>query len=80
MMSEHLTKDELRVRLMDLSFSLYESMGDLLSDMIVLDDPLSPDDMAEVLSKLSVSSMDCLADMELLLPILRSIRLSLVNG
>lgn len=60
---------------MDLSFSLYESLGDLLGDMVVLDasDPgdVFPDDMYR---RINTALMDCLGDIELLGPIMVSIR------
>lgn len=78
--SDHLTDDVLRTRLMDLTFSLYESLGDFLSDFVWLDGTDATDDLiSECYSRLNKASMNCLADIDLLQPILRSIRMSL-NG
>jgi hypothetical protein len=80
-LSEHLTNHLLRSRLMDLTFSLYESLADFLADMVILDGGDEPDvDVAIILNRLNTASMDCLADIELLFPILRSIRMSLVES
>ena len=73
--TEYLTNPVFRGRLMDLSFSLYESMGDFLNDMVILDagdtDDVFPDDMYE---RLNTACMNCLGDIELLTPIMLSIR------
>lgn len=77
-LSQHLTDPVLRTRLLDLSFSLHDSLGDLLNDLVVIDGGYSDEAMVRVaLGRLNTASMDCLGDIELLTPILHSIRNSL---
>lgn len=77
-LSEHLTDPVLRSRLMDLSFSLYDGLHDFLGDMVVLDGGYADDDdVKDSLSRLNTAAMDCLGDIQLIVPILTSIRNSL---
>ena len=62
-----LTDSDKRERLVDLCYSLYESLDDLMADATVIKDgtALDVDYHAE---RVSVSAMNCLGDIELLLP------------
>lgn len=80
-LSDHLTNAALRIHLMELSFSLYEGLGDFLAEMVRVDaGDIPADELPDVLKRMSIASMDCLADIELIAPILRSIRQSLAGG
>lgn len=56
-----------RRRLNDLSFSLYECLGDLLVDMVALDDATDKE-TANIEDRITLSGMNCLADIRMLLP------------
>lgn len=59
-----------RSRFMDLSMSLYESLGDLLTDLDRLSyDETTPNDFDAISHRLSISAMNCMGDLELLLPV-----------
>lgn len=74
-LSDHLTDPVLSTRLMDLSFSLYECLGDFLSDFIVaVDDDKDDATVDAALHRLNTHCMNVLGDIELLTPIMVSIR------
>lgn len=71
----NLTNPELRTRLMDLSFSLYENLSDFLSDLVVIDGGYSDtEEVAKAVDRMNVAAMDCLGDIHLLAPMLVAIR------
>jgi hypothetical protein len=73
--SDHLIDHVLRARLMDLSFSLYECLGELLNDLVYLDGTDDPHDgMDDLFGRIDRTCMNCLGDIELLAPIMVSIR------
>lgn len=57
-----------RERMVELSYSLYECLGDLITDSESLQ-YASEDDIAGIVERISVSAMNCLADMRPLHPI-----------
>lgn len=74
-LSDHLTDPVLSTRLMDLSFSLYECLGEFLNDFIyATDSDASMDELECCYSRLNIHCMNVLGDVELLTPILTSIR------
>ena len=62
-----LTDHQKRQDLMDLTFSLYECLGDLMEDVIKLEarDGYNPE---LLIDRISTSAMNCLADIKLLKP------------
>ncbi|MET0461752.1 MAG: hypothetical protein ABW007_01305 [Chitinophagaceae bacterium] len=65
----------MRARLMDLSFSLYESLGDFLSDLVFIDGTNEDmDGLIDLFTRMNTASMNVLGDIELLTPIFMSIR------
>lgn len=66
---------------MDLSYSLYDGLNDFLGDMVVIDGGYShDDDIKRSLSRINTAAMDCLGDIQLITPILVSIRNSLTKS
>lgn len=57
-----------RERLVDLSYSLYECLADLITDCESLPSA-SVDDIDGIAERISESSMNCLADIKMLSPI-----------
>jgi len=55
-----------RNRTLELSYSLYECLTDFIQDMDSLE-YCSEDDIEGIIERLSISAMNCLADMRLLL-------------
>lgn len=62
-----------RDRLVELSYSLYECLSDLIIDSESLR-YASEDDMEGIVERISVSGMNCLADMLLLGPMFTAIQ------
>jgi hypothetical protein len=56
-----------RERLVDLSYSLYECLADLLTDVESID-RTNEDDIEGVVERISLSSMNCMGDIEMLTP------------
>jgi hypothetical protein len=56
-----------RERLVDLSYSLYQCLADLLTDVESLD-RTNTDDIEGVVQRISLSSMNCMGDISLLVP------------
>ena len=69
-----------RERLLELSYSLYECLTDLVSDTEALEYIHDPD-ADGLVERISISAMNCLADMKLLVPMFnRLVRLRDING
>ena len=69
---DYLTDDDKRQRFMDLSFSLYECLADLMADVNAwsqLDEYHTDDE----LERIRISAMNCTADIHLLTPVLRRV-------
>lgn len=74
-LSDHLTNPVLSTRLMDLSFSLYECLGEFLSDFIVaVDEDTTNAERDAAYARLNRHCMNVLGDIELITPIMLSIR------
>jgi hypothetical protein len=61
-----------RERLVDLSYSLYECLADLLTDVESID-RTNEDDIEGVVERISISSMNCMGDIRLLVPMFESL-------
>lgn len=77
----YLSDVEMRTRLMDLSFSLYENLSDFLADLVVIDGGYSDtDEVTKAVGRMNVGTMDILADIQLLERMLVAIRESLADS
>lgn len=62
-----------RERMVELSYSLYECLSDLIVDSESLQ-YASDDDIEGIVERISVSAMNCLADMKPLGPMFRAVQ------
>lgn len=61
-----------RERLVDLSYSLYECLADLLTDVESID-RTNDDDIEGLVERISLSSMNCMGDIGLLVPMFQAL-------
>lgn len=69
---DYLDDDDKRQRMVDLSYSLYECLGDLLADTVVWNGA-DTRDREELLERIRISAMNCTADIHLLVPVLKKV-------
>lgn len=69
---DYLTDGDKCRRMMDLSFSLYECLADLMADVVAWDEP-NDYDRDVLVERIRLSAMNCTADMVLLLPIFKGV-------
>jgi hypothetical protein len=72
MNTEYLTHDALRQRMIDLSFSLYECLADLMLDANEWTQA-NDAERDELLHRIRLSAMNCTADIHLLIPIFKAV-------
>ena len=64
-----------RSRFLDLSLSLSESLSDLLGDLDRMnDEDTTPKEFDDISHRISLSAMNCLGDIELLLPVFTALQ------
>lgn len=73
MPTDILASEGKRMRLLDLSFSLSESLNDLLLDLARMIEEPDEWDTDEVRDRVSIGAMNCHADMILLAPMFKSL-------
>jgi len=71
-----LNDDDRRQRMIDLCYSLYECLGDLMNDAIALGGDEKAIDYLTHRERCTMSAMNCLGDIELLLPIFNELSAS----